>query len=192
MTGFQIWVNVPSARKMDDPRYGTEPPENIPVLSIQSEEGVQIGHARVLAGEMNENIGPFRTVQDIQIVDYFLSSVSGSVASAVHSIPPLHDNCLVYVYKGSGSINESPVDTHSCIRFDASGSQRSFSISPSGEGLSVLVFSGKRLNQPVAWHGPFVMTTNDEIRQTIREYREGRFPPKRTKWDYKRIATKPK
>jgi quercetin 2,3-dioxygenase len=189
MTGFQIWVNVPSDRKMDDPRYGTEPPENIPLLSLTSDQGDDLGHARVLAGAMNGRIGPFRTVQDVQMIDYSLHQGS----SVIHSVPDSHDNCLVYIYSGSGSINDSPVDIHSCIRLNASSPAREFSISSSPlSGLSVLIFSGKMLRQPIAWHGPFVMTTDAEIQRTIRDYRQGRFPPKRTTWDYKRIATKPK
>jgi hypothetical protein len=58
--------------------------------------------------------------------------------------------------------------------------------------MSVLVFAGKRLKQPIAWHGPFVMTTNEEINVAIDEYRSGRFLKKRAPFDYKKIAAFPK
>ena len=63
---------------------------------------------------------------------------------------------------------------------------------PGNEGLSGILFAGKKLNQPIAWHGPFVMTTNDEISKTLEEYRSGRFLKKRAPFDYKRIASFPK
>jgi hypothetical protein len=51
--------------------------------------------------------------------------------------------------------------------------------------------AGKRLEQPVAWHGPFVMTTDEEIAKTLIEYRRGTFLKKRADWDYKRLSTRP-
>ena len=58
-------------------------------------------------------------------------------------------------------------------------------------GISFLLFAGKRLRQPIAWHGPFVMTTQAEIDQTILEYRTGHFLKKRASWNFKKIANRP-
>lgn len=55
-----------------------------------------------------------------------------------------------------------------------------------------MVFSGKRINEPIAWRGPIVMNTQQQLQQTFRELERGTFPPVRASWDYKRIATKPK
>lgn len=54
-----------------------------------------------------------------------------------------------------------------------------------------MVFCGARLGQPIAWRGPFVMTTDAEIRATLAEYQRGAFPPKRAAWDYKKLAAFP-
>eukprot|EP01041_Mallomonas_annulata_P011889 gene11889-24910_t len=181
-TGFQIWVNVPSNRKMDDPRYGTEPPENIPVFTS---DGVSV---RILAGEMAGKLGPFSTVQSVQIVDCVLEPS----ATHIHTLSSQHDNCLVYVYKGSGTISGQTVPTNHIARLNADDmSVRNFTITANQEGLSAMIFAGKRLNQKIAWHGPFVMTTDAEIDQTISEYRRGTFLKKRTSWDYKSIAAFP-
>jgi len=181
--GFQIWINVPSERKMDDPRYGTEPPENIPVFSG---EGVS---ARVLAGTLGDLQGPFSTVQSVQIVDYTLEPG----ANHIHSLHSTHDNCLIYAYKGSGAISGVNLPAFHVARLNAEElTIRDFSLTADSDGLSVMVFAGKRLNQPIAWHGPFVMTTDAEIDTAVREYQRGTFLKKRAPWDYKRMSAFPK
>jgi redox-sensitive bicupin YhaK (pirin superfamily) len=183
MAGFQIWINVPSERKMDDPRYGVEPPENIPVL--ESGDGV-IG--RLLAGEYGGFKGPFQTVQPVEIIDFELQPN----AEYVHQLQENYDNCLGYVYNGDGTVNKDALRTHHMIRLDATDPQtRNIRFAAGSSGMKIILFSGVRLNQPVAWHGPFVMTTDEEIAQTIREYQTGNFLKVRSKWDYKRIATAP-
>ena len=61
--GFQIWINVPKERKMDDPRYGTVPSKDLPCVTLDGGPGT----ARVLAGHALGVKGPFLTVQDVQI-----------------------------------------------------------------------------------------------------------------------------
>ena len=86
---------------------------------------------------------------------------------------------------------------HSVVQLDAAqskGGSRGIEIEvpgSSGGGMSVLLFSGKRINEPIAWHGPFVMNTQSEIQQVISEIRAGTFPPVRVPWDYKRLSAFP-
>ena len=187
MAGFQIWVNVPSARKMDDPRYGTEPPENIPVVSCGN--GDVKAHCRIIAGEMQGQKGPFKTVQDVQMVDYTLPANT----AVTHHVPDNMDNCLVYVYAGIGKIAGIEITKpHTCIRMDASCDIREFHVSSGNDDLmSVIIFAGKRLDQPVAWRGPIVMTTDEEIATAMRELRSDTFLKKKVSWDFKRISAKP-
>lgn len=171
---------------MDDPRYGTVIPEDIPVVRFGEHS-----FARVMAGKMMgeaELRGPFLTVQDVQMLDYNVHA--GDTVS--HSVPIELDNSLLYVYSGEGIINGRTVSTHDVIRFDASTvDNRGISIIAGTTGLGGILFSGKMLRQPIAWHGPFVMTTDQEIKDTIKEYRSGTFLKRRADWDYKRISTKP-
>jgi quercetin 2,3-dioxygenase len=186
--GFQIWINVPSARKMDDPKYGNEPPESLPLLQDMPASPGVLG--RVIAGSYgNAHQGPFKTIQPVQMVDYELQAGS----THVHAVPEGLDNCLVYVYEGSGRVNNEVVPLHSAIRLNATDPNvRTVTLSAdSGQPLFAMVLAGKMLRQPVAWHGPFVMTTDEEIEQTIREYRRGTFLKKKASWDYKRIAARP-
>jgi quercetin 2,3-dioxygenase len=188
MAGFQIWINVPSDQKMNPPRYGTEPPDSIPTLPLSTTSGGV--NVRVLAGEYTGARGPFQTVQPVLLLDVRLQKNTLYDVD----IDNLYDNCIVFVYKGRGEISSQEVTQYNVLRLDASHSfNRRISISSGiSDEMNILIFAGKKLNQPIAWHGPFVMTTSREIEQTLLEYRRGQFPPVRVSWDYKRIATKPK
>ena len=201
MHGFQIWVNVPSERKMDDPKYGIDGSDKIPKW-VSAQGGVKVN---VIAGPFRtaENadhhddtcseilVGPFRTIASVSIIDITMDPNE----RYTFSLPDEEfDNCMAYVYgpTGGGTLNGKEIEHGSIIRFDAtSKNQRSISISSGLQGVRVLVFSGKRLNQQIAWHGPFVMTTNQEIRRTINEYRSGTFLRKRAPFDYKKKEDAP-
>jgi redox-sensitive bicupin YhaK (pirin superfamily) len=183
MTGFQIWVNVPGKFKMEDPRYGTEPPENIPLITATGVKGL------LLAGAVGNALGPFKTVQSVQIIDYELTLNS----THEHYLPTELDNCIIYVYKGDGTIFGTKVPTNHVLRFDTKDVlDRKLLFSAGSEGMSAIMFCGKRLNEPIAWHGPFVMNTDSEIQKTLDEYRRVTFLKKRANWDFKRISSKPK
>lgn len=181
--GFQIWVNVPREHKMDDPRYGTEPPENLPMID---RDGVK---ARVMAGIVENLKGPFKTVQDVQMIDFTIAKDK----SYAHVIPENYGTCLIYVYSGTAKINGSIVKKNFIIKLDALSMNpaEKMAIIHAVEDMSCILFAGVRLNQPIAWHGPFVMNTEKEIRQAMIEYQRGTFLRKRAKWDYQRAAAKP-
>jgi redox-sensitive bicupin YhaK (pirin superfamily) len=165
------WINVPSAKKMTDPAYGTVPADKIPVHKA---DGATI---RVLAGEFNPLdgvavVGPFET----RVATLMMDVVLEPGATFAHDLPGVLDNCIIYAYgpAGHGVVGEgdsaSPIEHGSAARLDATGAERRrVEITAGGDGLSFLVFAGTRLNQGVAWHGPFVMTTDEEIKSTIQE-----------------------
>jgi redox-sensitive bicupin YhaK (pirin superfamily) len=187
MKGFQIWVNEPAARKMDDPSYGTNPPESIPLIPLA--KGATV---RVLAGSVGAQEGPIKfAVKDLQILDFELEAGS----EVQHEIPENLDCAILYVYEGSGSTNgKSAGERDKVFVLDAkSGNNiRGLSLKAAANGLSAMLFSGKKLNEPIAWHGPIVMNTQDQLRQTFHELQQGTFPPVRAAWDYKRLSTFPK
>eukprot|EP00605_Chrysophyceae_sp_TOSAG23-4_P000476 GSChrysophyteH1.ASY1.ANO1.535.1 assembled CDS len=190
MHGFQIWVNVPSHLKMEDPAYGTHSESEIP-LYVAKDGQVKV---RVLAGSFEtedfSDTGPFQTQVAVQMLDVTVQPG----AKFEYNLPSLYDNLLVYCYgKGGqgGMINGEPIQGGSIARLDASSDARSLSLSASQSEVTCLVFAGKKLNQKIAWHGPFVMTTDDEIRQTLMEYRSGIFLKKSAPWDYRRISSAP-
>lgn len=183
--GFQIWVNVPSERKSDDPRYGTVDPGDFPVVEIT--QGV---FARILAGNAFGRVGPFKTVQTVQIIDFKIPPNT----EVSFDIGPELDTAIVYLYKGSiAQLNgELSLKSGSVVLFDASHrSIRGIRLLSGVEETEMMLFAGKKLNQPIAWRGPIVMTTQQEVAQTYEQINTGTFPPKRVEWDYKRISTKP-
>lgn len=187
MEGFQIWVNTPPERKMDEPAYGTEGPDDLPVLDLAV--GVT---ARLLAGSIpgHAAVGPFKTAVSVQMID--LDLAGGAVFT--HTLPPLSltDNALLYVHAGEGVVAGEAITRGSVIRLDASDADvRSFVVSAGAAGMKGLLFSGRMIHAPIAWHGPFVMNTDVQIRQTLDEYRRGEFLKKRAPWDYKRIGAAP-
>jgi len=205
MHGFQIWINVPSKHKMDNPRYGTQPPDTLPLITYNSSSSsapaAEASTGRVISGKFISHSshavdrttaqGPFATQTPTHIVDFVVKS--GDVIN--HVIPPEMDQCLVYVYRGEGEVQGKKLGLNQVVRLNANEitqAEKVLVLKGGGDkGISVLVFAGIRLNQPIAWHGPFVMTTDEEIRETIREYRQGTFLKVRASWNYKKIATKP-
>ena len=187
-TGFQIWLNVPSARKMDAPRYGTVPSAALAPVALPG--GVV---ARVLAGPLGAVRGPFQTAQPVEMVHYELPAG----ASVTHEVGALLDNALVYVFRGGVAVGgaaaaDASIPVHGVARFDASdAAARALTLTAGGAGAGLMVFAGKMLKQPIAWHGPVVMTTDAEVRKAFAEMQSGDFPPVRTAWDYKRLDAFP-
>jgi len=182
-TGFQIWVNVPSTRKMDKPRYGTVPPEAMP--QVQVSKGVK---ARLIAGPFGGRKGEFDTTQSVQMIDFELEAG----ATLEHTVPAHMDTVMLFVYKGAGEVAGARVSPKHVALLDASdASRRAFRLRALGGACEVLLFAGKKLREPIAWHGPIVMNTQQQILQTFKELRSDRFPPHRVPWDYKRLAAFP-
>ena len=170
---------------MSDPRYGTHPSSEIPFFAPCSGVGV-----RLVAGESSDAsaaglLGPFTTVQDIALLDFEIESGN----RVGHVIPERHDNALLYCYEGGGKVGGEIIVKGQVARLDAERSkERELSVEAGERGLKFLLFSGKRLNQPVAWKGPFVMTTQQEIQTAMREYGNGTFLKKRAPWDFRKKA----
>ena len=186
--GFQIWVNVPADKKMEDPRYGTVPTKDLPLVQVNS--GVK---ARVLAGEAWDVTGPFRTTQSVQMIDFELDSAASATMEVTNGL----DTVMVYVYEGSLTRlnSKETIPTGSVVLLDASSDDvRGLELvaTDAEGGAKALLFAGKKLKEPVAWHGPIVMNTQQQIQHTFQELRSGSFPPKRVDWDYKSFASQPK
>jgi len=185
--GFQIWINVPADKKMNDPAYGTVPTSQLPLVDVN--EGV---NARVLAGKAWGVVGPMKAQSEIQMIDFEFWEGS---TTGCFDIMDNFDTAILYVYEGSLSkVNESErsINEGEIILFDAtSEEQRSLELLAANGSAKALLFAGKKLKEPIAWHGPIVMNTQTQIQATIRELRSGVFPPVRVEWDYKRISAFP-
>lgn len=187
--GFQIWINVPAKRKMDDPSYGTVPNEDMPVVDIG-----RSSKARILAGEAFDKTitGPFRTKQPVQMVDFEIQEND----LVEFEIDETMDTALLYVYEGglSGAGDRrSNLDGGTILLLDAQevNNRRISMVTSGGQTAGVMLFAGKKLREPIAWRGPIVMNTQEQIYETLLELQSGKFPPKRVEWDYKNYSSRP-
>jgi len=183
MHGFQLWANLPASLKMTAPRYQDVKSGDIP--DVVEDDGTRI---RVICGRAFGAVGP---VDGIAADPRYLDV----------SIPPLKSkrlpieterNAFAYVFEGSGIFrNASPplpvstdgivtgagepgvdVDNRSLVLFDRGDE---VSVRAGADGLRFLLVSGGPLGEPVAWRGPIVMNTQEELRQAFAEIQAGTF-----------------
>jgi quercetin 2,3-dioxygenase len=171
MGGFQLWVNLPRASKMMDPRYQEIKSDKIPVISPRRDI-----HIRMIAGRVNGIDGP---VRDIIAEPEFLDISLGPDTFFTHPVQPGY-TALAYVTGGDGTFDEKEghrVGNRDLILF---GDGSSIWVRSFGSGMRFLFFSGKPIGEPVAWRGPIVMNTREELRLAYREYADGTFIKRKT------------
>jgi len=168
MWGFQLWVNLPAAHKMDPPRYQDIPPGEIPE---RTQDGARI---RVIAGESDGVPGPVRGIVTSPL---YLDVSVPARGRFTHPIPAGH-SAMVYVFEGEGEVglDESGkgrlVQTGRLAILD-DGAQLA---ALAGEnGMRFLVIAARPLGEPVARYGPFVMNTREEIMQAMADFQAGNF-----------------
>ena len=184
MHGFQLWANLPSSLKMTAPRYqdigGGEIPE------ITDDDGVKV---RLICGDFWGKKGP---VDGVAAEPRYLDV---SIPPNVRKSLPVetYRQAFAYIFEGSGRfagasepfgvLREEIVDGEEVLVREAVGNC-SLVVFDSGDevvvqagpqGLRFLLVSGRPIREPVAWHGPIVMNTQTEIRQAIRDLRDGTF-----------------
>jgi quercetin 2,3-dioxygenase len=171
MGGFQLWVNLPRAMKMMVPRYQEIRSAKIPTVSPQ--KGVDI---RVICGTAGGVKGPVKNlVADPQFLDITLAPDS------VFTHPVLEGHtAFAYIIQGEGTFDAEEghrVHNRDLILFSNGNSvwMRSFD-----KGFRFLLISGKPIGEPVAWRGPIVMNTREELRQAFHEVENGTFIKKKT------------
>lgn len=163
--GFQLWVNLPAQEKMTAPRYQDIPPEAIPVTEVK--EGVRV---KIIAGEMNGIKGPVAAVVT-QPVYWDIELQSGAAYTA--NLPSSH-NAFAYVYAGAARIG-TPAERVARGELAVLGSGELIALTAVDDvPVRLLLIAGRPLEEPVARHGPFVMNTEEEIRQAVEDFQAGR------------------
>jgi redox-sensitive bicupin YhaK (pirin superfamily) len=183
MWGFQLWANLPASHKMTKPRYRDVNRHQIP--EVRLDNGVKI---KIVCGEVNNVKGP---VEDIIIDPEYLDVEIPSAVEFTHLVPEGY-TVFAYVIKGKGHFEpESGLRGYDKGNKDHPDSSRELTIGPeslvifeNGEDLSIstsdeavrfLLVSGKPIREPIAWYGPIVMNTQEELRIAFEEYRGGTF-----------------
>ena len=166
MHGFQIWVNLPAKDKMMEPRYQDIPADEIPVA--ESDDGLV--RARVVAGECLGASAVIETV--IPIVYIHLTIQPGGSL-----VQPLDEglNGIIYCFGGELNIEDDSVSDGQ-MAILSEGDSVAISVAEDADGAAeALLLAGQPLNEPIARHGPFVMNTEEELRQAFTDYQSGNF-----------------
>merc|ERR1719181_1076479 len=110
----------------------------------------------------------------------------------VHHVPLELDNCLVYVYRGEAVISGESVSAQHVARFDSTDPDaRNLTFIAGEDGMGAMILAGKRIGEPIAWHGPMVASSQAELNKVFTDVRAGRFPPERVPWNYRRASARP-
>lgn len=166
MQGFQLWVNLPSSKKMMNPRYRDVSKSQIPTHAPS--RGIDI---KVIAGEIGGTKGP---VQDLVVrTEYFDVGLGPGVAFE-HYVDPGH-RTVAYVYEGAASFGKERKNIVGSENLVVLGQGRKIAVKADRRGARFLLASGAPLRERVAWGGPIVMNTQDELDLAFRELSEGTF-----------------
>jgi quercetin 2,3-dioxygenase len=165
VAGFQLWVNLPKKDKMIAPRYQNVSANEIAV--IEREEGSTV---RVIAGSVEGVSGP---IGGIAAEPMYLDVSVAANGSFSMPIPRGH-SAFAYVFEGAGQFGADSTKV-AAPRLAVLSDGGSIAIRAGERGVRFLLVSGKPLNESIARYGPFVMNTQAEIQQTLRELQQGTF-----------------
>ncbi|HZT78026.1 MAG TPA: pirin family protein [Vicinamibacterales bacterium] len=179
MHGFQLWANLPRALKMTEPRYQDISAKDIP--EVTDDDGTRV---RIITGEFWGKKGPVEGVAaDPRYIDV-------SVPPGQRKRIPVDrtNHAFAYVFAGTGTFRDASApqgvmneltnardfDTvnRSLVLFDQGDE---VVVQAGDEGIRFLLVSGRPIEEPVAWYGPIVMNTQDELQQAFSELRAGTF-----------------
>ena len=162
MLGVQLWLNLPAKDKMTRPQYRDIVSDHVPKVV---KDGSTVG---VISGEYD---GVSGAVHGDYVKMTFLDvELEKNVEFELVTNP--EDNLFIYTVSGSGLVNENSVDAKSGVLFEA-GDQ--FKLTALEDGLRFLLFAGKPLKEPIAWGGPIVMNTREELNQAFQDLEDGNF-----------------
>lgn len=163
LAGFQLWANLPASHKMMDPRYRDITKEQIPEVIVN--DGVRV---KIICGEVK---GP---VQDIITDPEYLDVSIESNSEFKHSIINTH-NVFAYIIQGEAIFDPTKdefVGPEHLVIFKEGDEVL---IQTKDKSVRFLLISGKPIGEPVAWRGPIVMNTEEELRIAFNEYNKGTF-----------------
>ena len=183
MHGFQLWANLPSSLKMTEPRYQDISARDIP--EVTDDDGTQV---RIIVGDFWGKKGPVDGVAaDPRYLDVFVPPGKKKRLAVETS-----RHAFAYVFAGSGTFRDASepqavktdhvgsdggplvdeVGNRSLVLFDRGDE---VVVQAGDEGIRFLLVSGKPLEEPVAWYGPIVMNTEEQLQQAYAELRDGTF-----------------
>ncbi|MGR3323053.1 MAG: pirin family protein [Pseudooceanicola sp.] len=184
MHGFQLWANLPSSLKMTAPRYQDVEAKEIP--EIIDDDGTTV---RVVVGSFWGRTGPVDGIAaDPQYLDIY-------VPPGVKKTLPVdtYRRAFAYVFEGSGAFADASKPTGVLLEKEVAGEEVNIrdmsgnrtlirfgtgdeiTVQAGEDGVRFLLISGAPIQEPVAWHGPIVMNTREELLQAMNDLRNGTF-----------------
>ncbi len=183
MHGFQLWANLPASLKMTAPRYQDVSSADIP--EVTDDDGTRV---RVVCGDFWGQSGPVDGIAaDPRYLDVWVPPDRRKTLPV-----ETYRHAFAYVFEGDGTFREAsrpravltegagPTDipvldttgNRSLVLFD---SGEEVTVQAGEQGIRFLLVSGKPIEEPVAWYGPIVMNTREELRQAVAELNDGTF-----------------
>jgi len=166
--GFQLWINLPKTDKWIKPDYQDVPSKKIPVAKTPDGK-VSV---KVIAGNSLDAKAVINTLTPITYLHFTLQPG----AKIVQPVPKSY-NAFAYVINGKGLFGKDRIiaEERKLIVFKNDGDYISIRVSENaGSSLEVLLIAGMPINEPIVQYGPFVMNTQEEIDNTLEDYRNGR------------------
>ncbi len=166
MRGFQLWVNLPQKDKMSAPRYQDVKKNDVPEIIHQ---GAKI---KIIAGELDGVKGP---ADDIYANPRYLDISLAPRAALGLPVPEGH-TLFTFIFEGSAQFDpDEPAMTEKggFVHYENTG--ETVLVKAGKDGARFLLVSGRPLGEPVAWYGPIVMNTQDELKTAFTELQEGTF-----------------
>jgi len=167
MRGFQLWINLPAAHKMDNPEYQEYQADAFPIFEA---EGYR---AKVVIGKFAETTSPI--IDEITKASYFDVTVNGGQHFQHQSVPA--HNSFLYIFEGSGQLNGKNASEHTLITLGKNDNTIDFIADENGARF--IFISGQPLNESIVQYGPFVMNSREEIEQAMSDYQSNNFVRKR-------------
>ena len=160
--GFQLWVNLPARLKMSEPRYQEVSEQTIPVIE---KDGIKI---RLVAGTVDDISGP---VTEIAAAPLYMDVQLAPDMEWTLPTPEGH-TVIAYVFEGEGVFAGATVSSVTMIKFEDGDH---IQVKTENSPVRFMLMAGAPFKEPIFPYGPFVMNTEEEIRQTLTELRNGTF-----------------
>lgn len=163
MLGVQLWLNLPAKDKMVPPKYHGLRKEDIPVIDegdrqIHILSGVYGGKTGAMEGEYCKPL-----LLDVEV----RAGAEWSLVIAANT------TLFIYIFQGAGTFgSDRLIPAKQAVLFDETGT---FLVRASNEGIRFFLMAGEMLQEPIAWGGPIVMNTREELQLAFRELEEGKF-----------------
>lgn len=164
MRGFQLWINLPAAHKMDRPEYREYSEKMFPVLTFPEYT------VKVLVGHFDGINAPIiDPVTEVTYLDVQLQPDK----DFRYDLPNGNSN-FIYVFEGHGQLANQAVQRHSLVILDASDNNL-ITFLAGNKGARFIVVSGKPIHEPIVRYGPFVMSTKEQIDQAMKDFQSNQF-----------------